>query len=143
VNCAIALDLMLEADLSDLQGLGDSALSHHVRECAGCRAAAQRILETERALQLALAAAEPHRSAAAAMARAARRRPAPRWLRRALPLAAAAGLAAVMLLRRQPTLDGVVPRPPATPALAVTAPPGRNVAVLQTDNPDVVVYWFF
>jgi len=33
--------------------------------------------------------------------------------------------------------------PPIRSGLAVEGPPGRNVAVFQTDNPDIVVIWFF
>jgi len=37
------LDQMLEADLSELSGVGDSALAVHVRKCARCRAVADQI----------------------------------------------------------------------------------------------------
>jgi len=60
-----------------------------------------------------------------------------------VPLAAAAGLAGLILTRRHP-IELVPPASPTpSPRIAVTAPPGRSVAVLQTDNPDVVVIWFF
>jgi hypothetical protein len=147
MNCAAALDLMLEADLADLESPSDSELGRHLGECASCRAAAQRILLAERTLREQLATASPLGTAdaalRAALARSARRG---RLIRLGVPLAAAAGLL-VFLVGRERSLQlgqplAVAP-PLPPPMLRVTAPPGRNVAVLRTDNPDVVVFWFF
>jgi hypothetical protein len=66
-----------------------------------------------------------------------------RW---AAPLAAAAGVATVLLTRRGPGSIAETPRPRAETmprGVTVTAPPGRNVAVMETDNPNVVIIWFF
>ena len=144
MNCATARALLLEADRLDLRGEGGTELSRHLRECAPCRAAAEAIVRAEAMLKRRLDASRPTRTVeqivrvAEARRRGARARRA--W--RVLPLAAAAGLAAILLVRRPPALPSLAP-PVAQPRLSVTAPPGRNVAVLQTDNPDVVVYWFF
>lgn len=144
MNCSVARDLILEAELATLEGESDAELSLHLRGCARCRAAAERILDAERSLRGTLAAATPRRPAADAVERAARRQGArARLLWRAVPLAAAAGLAALILTKRQPIPPGPIAAPALRPTVSVTAQPGRNVAVLQTDNPGVVVFWFF
>jgi hypothetical protein len=50
VTCALMLDQMLEADLPELDGVGDSALAVHVRRCARCRAVADQIAGDTREL---------------------------------------------------------------------------------------------
>ena len=62
---------------------------------------------------------------------------------RAAPLAAAAGLAVVLVARRERVQQSLPPASPIRSGLAVEGPPGRSVAVFQTDNPDIVVIWFF
>src|ERR1043166_3406376 len=144
MTCADARERMLEADRTDLAGATDSDLSRHLRGCAGCRAAADRILEVERELGRALAAGAPRRAPNDAVLTATRRGVRRRWMWRSAPLAAAALLAAV-LLGRHPTVERSWPSaqtPPATADIAVEAP-GGSVAVFRTDNPDVVIIWFF
>jgi hypothetical protein len=73
-----------------------------------------------------------------------RRRTRARLLARAIPLAAAAGLAGLLLVRRGPqVVPGATRVPAAIHDVSVTAPPGRSLAVLHTDNPNIVVIWFF
>jgi hypothetical protein len=49
MTCLTMLDRMLEAELEELEGRGDSAVAGHVRECARCRAVAtQLVLDTTR-----------------------------------------------------------------------------------------------
>ena len=143
MNCQAALDLMLEAEPADLAGKPDSELSRHIQGCAPCRGAAQRILEAEGSLREALAAAAPRRSAAEAVQLAGQRQMRARRLWPLVPLAAAAGVAGLILTRRHPMELMLPAAPPPAPRIAVTAPPGRSVAVLQTDNPDVVLIWFY
>jgi hypothetical protein len=50
VNCSEALDLLLEADLPELEGKGDSELAGHVQACLRCRAVADRVLVEQRRL---------------------------------------------------------------------------------------------
>jgi anti-sigma factor RsiW len=148
MNCTTVLDVILEAERGDLEGLSESELSRHLRRCATCRAAAARILDAERRLGDVLGTVAPQRDAAetvrvaahVAAARAVRRR----WLWRGLPLAAAATVAALFLGRRPPP-PGAPPLPPLPSAslVEVQGPPGQGVAVFTTDNPDVVVIWFF
>ncbi len=54
MNCEMARNQMLEADLSELGGEGDGALAQHLRACAQCRERARRILEQTAALKGAL-----------------------------------------------------------------------------------------
>jgi hypothetical protein len=149
MNCAAAREMMLDADPSELDGTIESELIQHVRTCALCSAAAQRIITAERELRHALRNAAPRLAADEAIRRATRRRLAP--YRRAWPaiaLAAAATLAALLVGRPETTGPSLPPTPPPPPppagsGLAVEAPPGRSVAVFRTDNPDIVVIWFY
>ena len=143
MNCAAAVDLMLEAELADLAGITDSELSRHIRGCSPCHAAANRILEAEGRLRETLAAAAPRRTTAEAVQLAGQRRKRTRRLWQLGPLAAAAGLAGLVLTRHHAIELAPPLSPPPSPRIAVAAPHGRSVAVLQTDNPDVVVIWFF
>ncbi|HEV8304798.1 MAG TPA: hypothetical protein VGQ25_07565 [Gemmatimonadales bacterium] len=149
MNCATARHMILEADLAEFDGTIDSELMEHVRACADCAAAVQRILTAERELREALRGAAPRRAADEAIRRA--RAPRRHWAWRAAPVAVAAVLAA-LLLGRRPLVDHALPPPPPPPPplpqplephLAVEAPPGRSVAVFGTDNPDIVIIWFY
>ena len=145
MTCVEAQGRMLEADRNDLAGATDSDLSLHLRGCARCRAAADGILEIERELGRALAAAVPRSAAHDAVLTATRRAVRRRWILRSVPLAAAAVLAVVLIARRG-AVEQTLPPPTAPPirsGLAVEGPPDRSVAVFQTDNPEIVVIWFF
>jgi hypothetical protein len=150
VTCATARTLMLTADPAELAGSTGSDLTLHIATCASCRGRAALLLEAQGELARVLDAPGAQDSPTAvrsALATARRRRDDARRRRWTLPLAAAAVLAGLMVIRfgsRAP----VQPSPPAVPPAAghritVTAPQGRNVAVLQTDNPNVVIIWFF
>ena len=145
MTCAEARERMLEAERTDLSGATESELSLHLRGCARCRRAANRILEAERELWGALAAATPGRGADEAVGLVRRRAQRRRWVWRVAPLAAAAVLAVALIARREEVEPPLSPvnAPPIRSGLAVEGPPGRNVAVFQTDNPDIVVIWFF
>jgi hypothetical protein len=146
MNCRTARDLMLTADLADLETRSESDLSQHLRACKGCHRVATLILDAMQELTTGLSQARRADSTAArrAIAAAFRRRSRARLLRRVVPLATAAGLAGLLLVRRGPP---VVPIPSRTPTavhdVSVTAPPGRSLAVLHTDDPNIVVIWFF
>ena len=49
-TCTAMLERMLEADLGELTGRGDAVLATHVRECARCRAVADRLARDTEAL---------------------------------------------------------------------------------------------
>lgn len=141
--CRAVRDALLEADLAELRGERESDVSRHLAGCADCRAAATRILQAEGALLH-----EPRRPIeavlAAARAEAGRRAMRRRAWRRLTPLAAAAGLGALLwVARREPPLPAPAPDTRPTPTVTVEAPAGRNVAVLETGNANIVVFWFF
>jgi anti-sigma factor RsiW len=151
MNCTEARELLLEAELAELRGEGESEVARHIRECARCQAMAQEIVEQERSLAQALAGVRPQVSAdaAAAEAVAAKVLPLrPRWKRRwaVIPAALAATLAGILL-----TSNGT---PPAdvtstTDVAAVAAVPvvdatsSETFVVFNTDNPDIVVVWLY
>src|SRR5213082_1485549 len=124
---------MLEAERTDLSGATESRLSLHLRGCVRCRRAANRILEAERELSGALAAATPQRGADEAVALVRRRAQRRRWVWRAAPLAAAAVLAVALIARREQVQQSLPPpsAPPTRAGLTVEGPPGRSVAVFQ------------
>jgi len=128
MNCDEARELLLEAELVELRGEGDSPLARHVTACAGCRAMAAHILSQTAALHAAL-----------------ERRPAAKrrfaW-RRAVPvgLAAAAALALLLVPRTKETR--VLPAAAVAPHEGVVAT-ASNVAVIQTQNPKITVVWYF
>jgi predicted anti-sigma-YlaC factor YlaD len=148
MNCDTARELLLVADPADLDGRTESELSRHLRDCEACRRAADLVLHALAELEVGLAS-NPDTSAVAtarrAIAEARKRRVRSQWVRRAVPLAAAAGLAALLIVRRSPRLppDTVPPRAPIHD-VTVTAPPGgQSLAVLHTADPNIVVVWFF
>lgn len=148
MNCATARELLLVADPADLEGRTESELSRHLSSCEPCRRAAERVLSALAELEVGLAS-DPETSALTtarrAMAAARKRRVRSQWVRRAVPLAAAAGLAALLIVRRSPPLppDTVPVRAPIHD-VTVTAPPGgQSLAVLHTGDPNIVVVWFF
>jgi hypothetical protein len=153
IECVVARDLMLEAEPAELEGRGDSELARHLAGCGPCGAAARAILAAERELGRALLATTPRRDASEAVRAGTRRAAHHRWLWGATPLAAAAVVALVLLGRRGvPGLPGVPGAAAVAPSprraapgsdIAVVAPPGQSVAVLRTDNPEIVVIWFF
>ena len=145
MNCRTAHTLILTAEVADLEGRGDSDLSHHLRSCAHCRGLAAEILqamgELDHALKVEDEGVQPVRQA---ILHAQRRRARTRRLARMVPLAAAAGLAGLLLVRRGPqVVPGAAPALEALHDVSVTAPPGHSLAVLHTDDPNIVVIWFF
>lgn len=145
MNCRTARSLLLTAEPADLEGRGDTDLSQHLRSCTHCQGLASEILQAMGELRHALEveAAGVH-AARQAILIAQRRRTRGRLFGRLVPLAAAAGLAGLLLVRRGPQIvPGAVPAPAALHDVSVTAPPGRNLAVLHTDDPNIVVIWFF
>lgn len=143
MNCSDWQDVMLEAEPAELSGEGESALAKHLRSCAVCRAQADLLLRAMTELDQDLAA-EAARDQVRRLGR-------PERLRRAalvaVPLAAAAAIALLLLgpfrAGRGPGLVRIPPVPTVAAVPVVTPPPGRNAAVIQTDNPDIVIVWLY
>jgi anti-sigma factor RsiW len=151
MNCERARDALLEAEPADLVPGGASELTRHLASCPRCARRAAAIHRGQLALSAALAAGGPQgtadRAVRAAQA-AARRAPISRAWRIAVPLTLAAGIAALVVVWRagqqgEPATTARFTPEPALPPLAVEAPPGRTVSVFQTDNPNIVVIWYF
>jgi len=130
-----------------------AALPDHVRMCASCRGAAERILNAHEDLAAGLEALSPvsplQEATAAAIRESARRRS---RVGRASWAAAAAAAIGVLALRAFDVGSGV-----ATDAVEVLASHqaeslfmpeveamlDESVLVLETDNKNVVVFWFY
>jgi predicted anti-sigma-YlaC factor YlaD len=151
MNCTEARDLLLEVELAELRGEGESEVARHVRECARCRAMAREIVKQEGALAHVLAEVRPQVSADTAAAEAAAKALLlrPRWKRRwaALVPAALAATLAGILLTSNGTPPAVVPSTTETTAVAavpvVDAASSETFVVFNTDNPDIVVVWLY
>jgi hypothetical protein len=157
MTCAEAIEALLEAEPTALEGIGGEPLARHIRECPSCAERARTILQGEAALVQALGTQvraldldQILERAGAAGPGQPTRLPAPwrswsisRHRRTLLPLAAAAGMTA-LFLTREPSLPGpVYSPPPASQGLDVQVPEGRSVAVLETNNPEITVLWLF
>ena len=57
MNCASVLESLLDAELSEIAGEGNSALAEHLRSCERCRRVAEQLLADTRLLATALPAA--------------------------------------------------------------------------------------
>lgn len=147
MDCPTARDLLLEADPAELRGEGDSPLAAHLRDCAACRARAQAILAGEAELDAALRSLAAARTGTRVIALWPRHGLARRVGTIAVPLAAAAAAAGVVLLRPAPAGEkpGVTTEKIARalfPRQPVVRPgPGRSAMVLQTRDPGVTVVW--
>ena len=150
--CTRSLEFLLESDVDELRGTADTEAGTHVRSCARCRGAARRILASNELLGAALGAVPGDLDVDAVLARArltvesgpGPELPARRPWRRWAALAAAASIGSLMLLgERDPAPPGVPLAPLSAELPTVDAPADQNVTVIQTDNPDITVLWFF
>jgi predicted anti-sigma-YlaC factor YlaD len=145
ITCDEARDALLVADLAELDGSRPGSLAAHLAGCPLCQALADRVLAATDALR-AERAVPPRRAppAAATLARAEanrlRRARRARWA--LAPILAAAGLAAVLLVRGGPEPGRPLAARPAPPPPLVESPAAK-VAVFTTDNPNIVVVWQF
>ncbi len=150
MNCSEAHTQLLEADLADLRGETTSELSRHLHSCGRCRAAAERILQEEANLADMLVAVQPRVSAEAASKRAqseARLRRRRRIWYGLAPALAAAGFAGILLVTNGVPTPGALAGSVSVaqqelPPIVETAS-GQQVAVFETDNPNIVVVWSF
>lgn len=154
--CRLPVADLLRADVDELDGSGSSELAAHIRGCERCGALARSVLSGYEALDDTLeAAVELHAPRVVALGRArggagVRRRA--RWrlpmpgtwaVATATAASIAAALALVLPAPHGSRLEQVW-QPPATVARApVVSAPHHNVAVIQTDDPDITVFWFY
>lgn len=170
MRCEDARTLLLEADVAELDPDGSSPpsspLAAHLRDCARCAAAAADIRRSLAELDAHLTAAAPDGAVDAIMARLAEPVaaaaggsaparaiaggffPAGRTWRRSpwIPFALAAGVAGLFYVARvrTPLPEGGTALLASAPALPLVESSGSaGVAVIETDNPDITVLWFF
>ena len=151
-ECRRSFDTLLDADVAELSGLAETELAVHISGCISCAAAARKILEGNDTLDDVLGSAPPidaralvARARLEALPKAVEKAPNParRWRGWAM-LGAAASIAALLVLsERDVRMPGVEVAPRTEVHAIVEAPAGRNVAVIQTDDPDITVLWFF
>jgi anti-sigma factor RsiW len=153
MTCETARERMLEVDAAELTGEGTGPLARHLEGCPACArmaaTLATELADLERAFE-AFETADARAAADAALA-ASRPRPAgsprsrrwPRWPW--VPLAAAAALTAVLVTTRQPPMEVTDPdvAAPTAPRVAVTPPPDRAAAIMETANPDITIVWLY
>ena len=143
--CDTMRERLLEAELSELQGEADTPLGQHVKECERCRALARRIVDGEQALARTLDAVRPNVDLTGLTGRYSRSIARRRWWR-LVPLVAAAGIGAVLVLRGGAPASGdpavVFEAPSPAPPLVETFT-GQNITIFNTRDPDIVVVWFY
>jgi len=147
VDCTAARRAMLEADPAELSGGSRSELNSHLERCATCRAAAAAIVAAEREMGEWLGAARPLGEGADAVARAAaasRRRGRARRMGAAGSLLAAAAAVILLLLphAHAPAAPPLAAALPEAGHFSVTASPSRDVVVMHTSNPKIIVVWY-
>lgn len=146
---------LLRADVDELSGSGSSELAGHIRGCECCGALARSILSRYKALDHEMdAALQLNAPRIVALGRARTDGVGQRsWWRLPMPptwaaaTATAASIAAALALvlpePQGPRLEPVwQPRATAASTPVVIAP-HHNVAVIQTDDPDITVFWFY
>lgn len=139
MNCDVAREEMLVADLHELRGEGDTELATHVRTCAECRKRAEIILGEYDTLRTSLGGLEP-RTATAQVTPIRKPR---RYLWIPLPLAAAAVMA-LLLVRGQndelPNMDAVT-RMMFQETPVVSPASGQQAMVIEKNNMTIV--WLY
>ena len=155
MNCREALESILEADPGLLTAQDGHPLSVHLEGCARCRAAAETVLREQIALGNALEAAVPDPDLEAVLdlaialpqedpASSQKRTRVGRWWKwTPLPLAAAAAGVALLIPGEAPMPGAPYQPPRLAEGLELEVPDGTNVAVFETNNPDITVLWFF
>jgi hypothetical protein len=155
-RCFVARDQLLEASPDELAGVAQTELADHVRACPRCGSMARILTEEHARLGAALSVVQPRLSADAAVdevlgiddfpvtmpSRLSRRERIRQFLVAALPMAAAAAIAAYFVYGTgSPAPPAISPVRPAA-VVTVTAAPGTGTAVFATRNPRITLVWF-
>jgi anti-sigma factor RsiW len=150
VNCELAFERMLEADPEELAGQGDSELAAHVKQCSRCGAVAAEILAGQELLASGLRQLRVDGTVEELLPEVRRVAATPRrrlLTRVALPLAAAAALALLVVGDRSeilPSAESATPIAQAPrPEQSVRLAPNTNAVVFKTSNPKITVVWFY
>lgn len=139
--CVDALDQLMEAEASDLAGMGGTSLALHVRACPRCGPMAAQLLEGQRVLGAVLDAVQPRTPASRVIRHGSRLRRGGWWLGVA-PFLAAAGITALLVIGLHEPTPVYYPRHILDrPNVSVRVSPGHNAAVLRTADPRVTIVW--
>ncbi|HEX6259631.1 MAG TPA: hypothetical protein VFZ51_03180 [Woeseiaceae bacterium] len=135
-DCTEFREQILIADLDELRGTQESALTVHLRSCTPCSALASRILTGYATIDRGLTVAAHRGSAVTPL----RRR---RWPWAAVPLSAAAVLALLLL----PPRDEPPPRVDVIASLllpeAPVVTPGVGQQAVLFDKSDMTIVWLY
>ncbi len=149
-DCRAAFERLLEADPAELAGRGDGELATHVRDCPRCAAVATQLLAGQKELDRALDALRPATGVEEALRPIRARRRHSAWTRFswrwAAPLAAAAALVGVLVLRSVDTEEmpgEIVARPASSIEPLVETATAQNVMVFETRDRSAKVIWFY
>lgn len=123
-TCRAMVDRMLEADLDELNGRGDAVLAMHVRECARCRAVANRLVQDTDALGGAIRSV--HRAPARGVARG--RSAVSHRVPATMLIAVAASLAIIAIRPLRHRVDGPAVATVALSPVLVRVPPEPAVS---------------
>lgn len=110
MNCDLALEQMLDADVSEMSATAPTPLGEHLRDCRGCQRVGSQLVEDTRNLASAMAIPVVNQRS--------------RWTRRAwesAPLAVAAGILVMLTVqvRQQLTIPNL---PSVLPTIVVSGP---------------------
>lgn len=153
-DCDKIADAMLEAEPSELGGVGESAVAEHVRACEQCRILATTLLHGQHAIAGSLRELSPRRTADEALTLLEKSQRVPdlrlqhridrRWFTAAIPLLAAASLLLFLKTERGIVTEWRDPNPRPTPSfVAVDAGKGMGTAVVATARPGFTVVWLY
>jgi hypothetical protein len=138
MNCETAREEMLVADMEELRGESETALSMHLRSCVECRAQAETILGAQAGIANALSALRPASKVVPIRSRT------KRWVWLPLPLAAAAALALLVISQQgDDTLPNIeaVTRMMFRETPLVAPPAGKQAMVIEKNNMTIV--WLY
>jgi hypothetical protein len=141
MKCEEVRAAMLDAELDELRGIGDSAVAEHVAACADCNAYAQKILRSYASMAAGLERMSTQTGEAPVIPMRPKRSKPPRWL--PLPLAAAAILALLLVRTPQDELPNVdaLARMITKDTPLVTPPAGKQAMVLERN--EMTIVWLY